>query len=347
MEHLVVRKDPPLKLIVTIPAVNEESTIGEVIREVPRAIAGFHRVEVLVVDDGSSDRTVAAAREAGADYIVSNGRNRGLAYTFRRALNEATARGADVVVNTDADNHYDQTRIPDLVAPILRGQADIVVGSRLLRGVRMRAANKHGNRLANALMQRLLKVEGLDVSSGYRAYSREAAMKLTVFSRHTYTHETLFNALDRGLRIASVPLPARHVHRPSRLISSLPTHVWRAGVVILQSILRYQPLQAYGSLGILFAAAGSLPFARYLYFLLRGDEGGHVQSLIAGTVLLFLGVQLFVVGLLATAISWNRQLVEEVLYSLKESRPPDLGMDAQEIMKLKPNEHANVRVKVA
>jgi glycosyltransferase involved in cell wall biosynthesis len=307
-----------MKVIVTIPAYNEEENIAEVIQEIPRRIFGVARVEVLVLDDGSRDRTVDVALAAGADYVISNGLNRGLAYTFQRAINEALARGADVIVNTDADNHYDQTRIPDLIAPILNHQADIVVGSRVLERLKMRWANKQGNRVANFVMQRMLGIPGVDVSSGYRAYSREAALSLNVLSGHTYTHETLFNALDHRLRIVSLPLEARHVDRPSRLIRGLPRHIWRAGLVILQSILRYKPLHAYGTLGLIAALAGTVPFLRFLYFFAQGDGDGHLQSLIAGAVLLFLGVQFIVFGMLAKAISWNRQLLEEVLYRLKD-----------------------------
>ena len=307
-----------MKVIVTIPAFNEEEDIAAVIREIPRSIPGVSRVEVLVLDDGSRDRTVDVALAAGADYVVSNGRNRGLAYTFQRALNEALDRGADIIVNTDADNHYDQTRIPDLVAPILSHESDIVVGSRVLGSLQMRWANKQGNRVANFLMQRMLCIPDVDVSSGYRAYSREAALSLNILSGHTYTHETLFNALDRRLRIVSIPLEARHVERPSRLIQGLPKHVFRAGLGILQSILRYRPLQAYGSLGLLFALAGAVPFLRFLYFFAGGNGEGHLQSLVVGTVLLFMGVLFIVFGMLAKAISWNRQLLEDVLYRLKD-----------------------------
>ncbi|HXH21050.1 MAG TPA: glycosyltransferase family 2 protein [Dehalococcoidia bacterium] len=309
-----------MKLIVTIPALNEEATIGDVIREVPRTIEGVDRIEVLVLDDGSTDGTVAAALAAGADYVVSNSRNRGLAFTFQRALEEALARGADVIVNTDADNHYDQTRIPELIQPILEGRAEIVVGSRLLRGLKMKPANKHGNRLANFILQRLLRIDGIDVSSGYRAYSRRAALGLNVFSGHTYTHETLFSALDQGLKIVSVPLPARAVERPSRLISSLPRHVWRAGTVVLQSILRYRPFQAYGALGLALVVLGLVPFTRYMYLFATGEAAGHVQSLIAGAALVLFGAQVFAMGLLATAVGWNRRLLEEVLLRLKEEQ---------------------------
>ncbi len=341
-----------MKLIVTIPALNEEETIADVIREIPRSIAGLRAVEVLVLDDGSTDGTVNAALAAGADYVVSNGRNRGLAYTFQRALREAVARGADVIVNTDADNHYDQTRIPDLIAPVLEGEADIVVGSRVLKGLKMKAANKHGNRVANFLLQRLLNIEGIDVSSGYRAYSREAAMTLNVFSGHTYTHETLFNAIDRGLRVVSVPLPARAVDRPSRLITSLPRHVWRAGTVILQAMLRYRPLQAYGTVGLALILAGLAPFARFMVLAAAGEPGGHVQSLIAGAALILFGAQMCVIGLLAMAISWNRRMLEEVLFRVKDLAParPATSLERAPLSTIVPLRRASIsngRVKVA
>ena len=306
-----------MKLIVTIPAYNEEESIGQVIAEIPRHIVGVDAVEVLVVDDGSTDATVQEALAAGADHIVSLGRNRGLAEAFRVALREAVARGADLIVNTDADNHYDQTRIPDLIQPLLRKEAEIAVGSRLLDDVPMRAANKYGNRIANFIMQRLLRLPDIDVSTGFRAYTREAALALNVLSRHTYTHETLINALDRELAIANVPLPARPVTRPSRLIRSLPSHVWKAGLVILNSFTLYRPLQVWGAMGVVFALAGSVPFVRFLYFVLQGEGNGHVQSLVAGSVLLFLGMQMFIAGLLASAMRWNRRLIEDVLYRLK------------------------------
>jgi hypothetical protein len=306
------------KLIVTIPAYNEEATIGQVISEVPRSIVGVSSVEVLVVDDGSSDGTVGAARAAGADYIVSHARNRGLAEAFKTALSEAVARGADLIVNTDADNHYDQSRIPDLIQPLLRGTADISIGSRELSGLRMRAANKYGNRLANVVMQRLLNLPAVDVSTGFRGYTREAAMRLTILSHHTYTHETLINAVEQRLVVENVSLPARPVERPSRLIRSLPSHVWQAGMVILRSFTLYRPLQVWGRLGLLCALLGTVPFLRYLTMVVQGSGAGHVQSLVVGLALLVFGVQLYIVGLIASATAWNRRLLEDVLYRMKD-----------------------------
>ena len=306
-----------MRLIVTIPALNEAATIGAVIREVPRHIPGIATVEVLVVDAGSRDDTVEEALRAGADYVVSNRLNRGLAATFKIALMEACARGADIIVNTDADNHYDQTRIPELIAPLLRREADIAIGSRLIDALPMKMANKYGNKVANYIMQRLLRLPDIDVSTGFRAYSREAAMKLNVLSDHTYTHETLINALDQRLGIVNVPIPARHVARPSRLIKGIASHVWRAGGVILRSFLLYRPMQVYGVLGAALFALGTVPFARFGYFVLNGDGQGHVQSLVIGSALWFIGGQMLITGMLALAIGWNRRMIEEALYRMK------------------------------
>jgi len=309
-----------MKLIVTIPALNEAATIGDVVREIPREIAGIDTVEVLVLDDGSRDATVAAARDAGAEHVVSHPLNRGLAAAFKLALQEAIVRGADIVVNTDADNHYDQRRIPELVAPLLAREADIAIGSRLIDELPMKPANKYGNKAANFIMQRLLRIPDVDVSTGFRAYTREAAMKLNVLSDHTYTHETLINALDQRLAIVNVPIAARHVERPSRLIRGIASHVLRAGGVILRSFMLYKPMQVYGALGAVLLMLGAVPFARYGWFLSQGESEGHVQSLIIGSALWFVGGQMFITGLLAVAIGWNRRMMEEVLYRMKEER---------------------------
>jgi len=309
-----------MKLIVTIPALNEAPTIGLVIREIPRQIEGIDTVEVLVLDDGSRDDTVKEALQAGADYVVSNRLNRGLAATFKTALQEAVLRGADIIVNTDADNHYDQSRIAELVVPLLRNEADITIGSRLIDELPMRKANKYGNKIANYIMQRALQLPDVDVSTGFRGYTREAAMKLNVLSDHTYTHETLINALDQRMRIANVPIAARHVERPSRLIKGIASHVVRAGGVILRSFLLYRPMQVYGTAGAMLLMMGVVPFARYGYFLLQGNGAGHVQSLVVGTALWIVGGQMFITGMLATAIAWNRRMMEDILFRMKDER---------------------------
>ncbi len=309
-----------VKLIVTIPALDEAPTIGAVISEIPRTIEGVDSVEVLVLDDGSRDETVERALEAGADYVISNRLNRGLAAAFKTALQEAVARGADIIVNTDADNHYDQTRIPELIAPLLSHDADIAVGSRMIDSLPMKPANKYGNKAANFIMQRLLRLPDIDVSTGFRAYTRNAAMRLNVLSDHTYTHETLINALDQRLSIVNVPVEARHVVRPSRLIKSIGSHVVRAGGVIVRSFLLYRPMQVYGMAGAFLLALGLVPFARYAYFVAQGDRAGHLQSLVIGVALSFLGGQMLITGMLAMAIGWNRRMLEEVLFRMKTER---------------------------
>jgi glycosyltransferase involved in cell wall biosynthesis len=306
-------------LIVTIPAHNEEDNIAAVIREIPRSIDGVGRVEVLVLDDGSTDDTVAIACAAGADHVISHNKRKGLAFTFRDAIDAALARGADVIVNTDADNHYDQSRIPDLIAPILTGDADISVGSRDISNVPMKRSHRWGNHLGSRALRALVRLPaGVDVSSGYRAYSREAALRLNVISGYTYTHETLIAAMEQGLTIANVVIPARYVERPSRLMGGVFGHVLRAVAVILRSYAIYQPIRVFSTLGLLFLVAGAVPIARFLYFFAFNGSSGHIQSLVIGGVLFIVGFQVLVLSLLASALSWNRRMIEELL--LRERR---------------------------
>lgn len=317
------------RLIVTIPAFNEADYIADVIEEVPRTVDGFDSVCVLVVDDGSSDSTSEAAIAAGADWVVRNRENMGLGFTFQRGLLEAVAREADVIVNTDADNHYDQTAIPALVEPICTGDADIVIGSRVISKADMPASRYYGNRLANGLMQRVLGLPGIDVSTGFRAYSREAALRMFVPSPYTYTHETLLSAIDQRLVIKNHPVPARKVERPSRLMSSVPSHIVRAGLVIGKSLLIYRPMAAYLLLALVIAFPGFIALGRFLFEFFRGDGAGHTQSLVIGMSLLVIASQIAIAGLVAYAIRGNRWLLQELLRNSKEmaarGTPPDRG----------------------
>jgi glycosyltransferase involved in cell wall biosynthesis len=306
---------PRLKLIVTIPAHNEEENIGDVIREIPREIPGVASVEVLVLDDGSNDGTVTAAWAAGADYVISHNRRLGLARTFRDAVDGALSRGADVIVNTDGDNHYDQSRIPELVAPIVTGRADIVVGSRVVKQVQMKASHKYGNMVGSTMVRKLVGLPSdIDVSSGFRAYDREAAMRMNVIAGYTYTHETLIAAMEQGMTIVDVPIPARHVARPSRLMGGVFGHILRAVAVILRSYAVYQPIRTFSLLGIIFVLLGTYPLLRFVYFYWQGQGEGHIQSLIIGGVMTTVGAQVFVLSLIASALSWNRRMIEEMLY---------------------------------
>jgi glycosyltransferase involved in cell wall biosynthesis len=283
-----------------------------------------------VLDDGSTDGTVTTAWAAGADYVISHNRRLGLARTFRDAVDAALAKGADVIVNTDADNHYDQSRIPDLIAPIVAGRADIVVGSRGVKQVRMRASHKYGNMVGSTMVRKLVGLpDDIDVSSGFRAYDREAAMRMNVIAGYTYTHETLIAAMEQGMTIVDVPIPAREVQRPSRLMGGVIGHIIRALAVIVRSYAVYQPIRTFSVLGIVCVLLGSYPLLRFVYFYWQGDGEGHIQSLIIGGVMTTVGAQIFVLSLIASALSWNRRMIEELLYRERRRDYSDTARDAE------------------
>ncbi|MBI2426772.1 MAG: glycosyltransferase family 2 protein [Candidatus Kerfeldbacteria bacterium] len=308
-----------MKLIVTIPALNEEENIADVIREIPRVITGVDQVEVLVVDDGSTDRTVEIAKAAGADSLIRHKTNLGLAKTFRDGLDEALKRGADIIVNTDGDNHYDQSKIPDLVQPILEQRADIVLGSRKVKELaEMPAINKYGNLFGSWVNRKLFGFPPVDLSTGYRAYSREAALRVNVFSNHTYVHTTLLSAIDQKLTIVDIPIRARKVTRKSRLIKSIPKHILHAQAYIVINIVLFRPIRFFGMLAALFITVGFLVVLRFLYLYFTEGGQGHVQSLLLAGVLIIIGFQSIVLGLIASAIGWSRKLQEEQLYRLRK-----------------------------
>jgi glycosyltransferase involved in cell wall biosynthesis len=313
-----------MKLIVTIPAFNEEENIAAVIREIPRQIPGVDRVEVLVYDDGSRDRTVELARAAGADHVLSHPKNKGLATTFKDALWAALQRGADIIVNTDGDNHYDQSRIPDLIAPILAGRAQISIGSRRVAELEhMPFWNKHLNQIGSLVMTRWVGLPKLDVSTGYRAYTREAALKLGVYSNHTYVHTTLLSARDWQLDIVEVPIMARQVTRKSRLIKNIPDHLVKASVNIIRNVALFRPLRFFGPIAVVLFLVGAGVIGRFLYFVVVADGRGHIQSLILAVALILLSAGCMMLGLLGSSIGWTRKTAEEALYLLKKRELED------------------------
>ncbi len=308
-----------MKLVVTIPAYNEDENIVDVIKEIPRDIPGIDKVEVLVLDDGSTDKTVELSKNAGADYIISHRKNKGLAQTFRDALNAAVERGADLIVNTDGDNHYDQSKIPELIKPVLNKEADLVIGDRVVEDLKdMPMLNRLGNRIGSFITCRLAGLPRLDVSTGFRAYSREAALKIYVYSEHTYTHSTLMSAADHKLKISSIPIKARKVTRSSRLIPSIPHFIINAGATIMRNIILFKPLRVFSVLGLIIFIPGLILVIRFLYYYFSGDGGGHIQSLIIASVLMLIGFQVVIMGLIASAIGWNRKILEEILYRTKK-----------------------------
>ncbi|MBU0598626.1 glycosyltransferase family 2 protein [Patescibacteria group bacterium] len=311
-----------MKLIVTIPAYNEEESIKDVIHSIPKQMQGIDRVEILVIDDGSTDNTKVSAHESGADHVISNKVNRGLATTFRRGINKALELGADIIVNTDADNQYDQTEIPKLIAPILNGQADIVSGDRQIEKLdHMPSSKKYGNMLGSWVVRKVSGLPIKDASSGFRAFSREAALRLSVLSHHTYTHETIIEAQDKKLVFIEVPCTFRaRVGTSSRLISGVFGHIKKSGATIVRTTIRHRPLKTFVYIGGFLLLLGIIIGVRFIYFYMTGNSSGHIQSLIFVAILIMLGFQIVVLGLLADNINANRRINEEILYRLKKEQ---------------------------
>lgn len=305
-------------LIVTIPAYNEEKTIGKVIREIPRKIFGIDKIFILLADDGSQDKTVERAQEAGADFIISHP-NRGLALNFKMALEEALKLGADIIVNIDADGQYDSEEIPKLIKPILERRAEIVLGDRQIRKLSwMSFGNKYGNILGSWFLRKLTGLNIIDASTGFRAFTREAALRLSVMTRHTYTHETLIQAADQDLPMAQVPVEFRRRQGRSRLISNLRSHIFKASITIIRTFTVYKPLRVMLTLGGILFLIGFVLIIRFLYFWFVAGGAGHIQSLIIASVFMMIGFQTIVLGLVASAIGWSRKLKEEILYRIKK-----------------------------
>ena len=303
-----------VKLIVQIPCHNEAETLGSVLDDIPRAIGGIDQIETLVIDDGSTDGTAEVAAGLGVDHIVRNTSNAGLARTFERGLRAALARGADIVVNTDGDNQYAGSSIPDLIRPILEGRADVVVGDRnTSSSSEFSWLKKVLQRMGTTVVRRLSGLEVNDAVSGFRAYSRQAALQTDVLSSFSYTTETLIQAGRRGLVIASVPVQTNPSTRPSRLARSMMSFVGRQVITIARAYVMYSPLRAIGTLGAVMMLIGIVPIVRFLYFYFSGDGDGHVQSLVLGSMFCTLGYLTLVIAILSDIIASNRKLIEMTL----------------------------------
>lgn len=323
-----------MKLIIQIPCYNEEGTLGVALQALPRAVAGFDHVEWLIVDDGSRDRTTEVAIAHGVHHVVRHTRNQGLARAFMTGLEASLAAGADVIVNTDADNQYNAEDIPALVAPILASQADVVIGARPIETIQHFSKIK---RLLQGLGSWVVRVASKtdvpDAPSGFRALSRKAALEVNVFSDYTYTIETIIQAGQKRMAIASVPVRVNADLRPSRLVRSIGSYVFRSMMVIGRIFITYKPFYAFTFLAALLFLPGVALAMRFLVFYLQGRGDGHVQSVILSALLLGLGFFLYVTGILADLISVNRKLLEginvrmrklELTESLARGRAPSL-----------------------
>jgi len=302
-----------MKLFVQIPCLNEEGTLASVISDIPRRLNGIDEVKVLVIDDGSSDKTSEVACKAGADYVLRLPYPQGLARAFSAGINRCLELGADVIVNTDGDHQYEGKDIPRLILPILQGKADIVIGDRQVKKLAhfspvKRSLQKLGSRAVGVLSS----VRVPDATSGFRAYSREAALRLNVFSKFTYTLETIIQAGKNQIAVTHVPIQANGPTRQSRLFANIPTYLKRSVSTILRIYALYEPLRTLFYIGGVVFSLGVVGVLRFLFYWLIGDGDGHVQSLIISAVLLILGFQVGVLGILADLISVNRRLGEEV-----------------------------------
>ncbi|MEA3400292.1 MAG: glycosyltransferase family 2 protein [Armatimonadota bacterium] len=310
-----------MKLIVQIPCYNEEGTIARTIEDIPRHIAGVDSVEVLIIDDGSSDRTVERALKAGADHLIGFAQNRGLAAAFNAGLDEAVKLGADVIVNTDGDNQYRGECIPDLVGPIVRGEADVVVGARPIDKIEdFSWLKKRLQRLGSWLVRKVSATDVSDATSGFRAFSRQAAVRLTVVSSFTYTHETLIQAGRSGMAVAEVPVRTNERTRPSRLFKSIPEYIARSLSTIGRIYTLYQPFTFFSIIAALLFCVGAALAGRYAYYYAMGQGGGHVQSVLASGVLVILAMQAFIVGIVADLIAANRKLLQDLLARLRQAQ---------------------------
>lgn len=307
-----------MKLIVQIPCLNEEATLAQTLVDIPRDVPGVDRVEILIIDDGSSDRTVDVARQFGADHIVSNHQNLGLARSFSRGIEECLRLGADIIVNTDGDNQYCGADIAKLVQPIIDRKADIVIGDRQTRSVdHFSVIKKTLQVLGSRLMSMMTGTEMPDAVSGFRAFSRDAALKMNIVSLFSYTLETLIQAASKKLRIVSIPVGTNAKTRESRLFTSVAGFVSRQLETLVLIYVMYRPLRAFCIVGSVLALVGAAPIARFVYFYASGDGAGHLQSLVLAGVLVIMSFVSFVTGLLADVVSRNRQLLEMTLEKVR------------------------------
>ena len=308
-----------MKLIVQIPCHNEEDSLAEVIENIPRNIVGIQTVEVLVIDDGSTDRTCEVAREAGADHIIKNTRNMGLARTFRLGLETALKLDADIIVNTDGDHQYPGYEIPQLVQPILNETADIVIGDRKpSQNPEFSWTKRQLQKIGSKVVAHMAGIEVPDAVSGFRAFSRKAALKMNVVSNFSYTIETVIQAGRKQLNVVSIPIKTHKTKRPSRLFRNIPHFVAQSAITILRSYAMYRPLRVFMYLGLGLLFLGSIPLVRFLIHYFLGNGEGKIQSLIVGAILMTLGGLTFMFGLLADLISFNRQLSEMTLQRVRE-----------------------------
>ena len=317
----------PVKLIIQIPCLNEAATLPATLADLPRSIPGIDLVEVLIVDDGSRDGTADVARQCGVEHVVRFRRNKGLAAAFMAGIDASLKAGADFIVNTDADNQYAAHEIPKLLEPLLSGAADIVIGDRNVGELRHMSWRKRQlQRLGSWVVRQVSNTSVPDTTSGFRAYTREAALRMTVISEFSYTLESIIQAGKKRMAIAHVPVATNPRTRESRLFDSVFSYIKRSAATIVRIYAMYEPLKVFTYLGLSVLGIGVAISIRFLYDYFTEAGFGperHLQSLIASAVLMIVGFQVIVIGLLADMISGNRKLLEDVLYRVRKLELPD------------------------
>ncbi len=319
-----------MKVVVQIPCFNEAETLPGVLADIPRAIEGVSQVLVLVIDDGSSDKTSDIAREAGADHVIRHPQNRGLAATFSTGLEQALALGADIIVNTDGDNQYPGAAIPDLVAPIVEGRADLVIGNRSpAADPNVPTGKRWMYRLGNHVVRQVTGMQVHDAPSGFRAMSRDFARHTHLTNAFSYTLETIFTAAERKVTLVEIPIKANPKLRESRLFGSLTEYVRRSAGIILKAYAMHKPMRAFGWISLPFLLLGVGLGFRFLYFFLEDpSRSGHIQSLILAAISTLVGVQIFIFGMLGELVRTNRLLLQKLLARSPESAAPQSSPDA-------------------
>jgi glycosyltransferase involved in cell wall biosynthesis len=308
------------KLIIQIPCYNEEQTLGKTLSELPRVVPGIDRVEWLVINDGSSDRTSEVARTLGVDHVVELPQHRGLATAFLSGIEACLRAGADVIVNTDADNQYRAQDIPVLIAPVLAGKADIVIGARPIEQIRRFSRSRRFLQRAGSWAVRVASQTDIpDATSGFRAVSRNAALQPNFFGVYTYTLEMIIQAGQKGIAITSVPIRTNEDLRPSRLIKSVPSYIGQSILTLLRVFVVYRPLRFFFILGCIALGAGGLLGVRWLVLFLSGTARTHLPSLILAAVLLIWGLLLWIFGLAADLVAANRMLLEDIQVRARRS----------------------------
>ena len=309
-----------MKLLIQIPCLNEEDQLPGMLAELPRHVAGFTSVEWLVIDDGSTDRTIEVARENGVDHVVKLPQNRGLASAFQAGLDACVKLGADVIVNTDADNQYDSAAIPGLVAPVLSKEADIVVGDRDVRSIEEFSRLKIKLQLLGSwVVQQASGTDVPDATSGFRAYSREAALRLLVVNRYTYTIESIIQAGRSNAAIMSAPVGTNPATRESRLFGSMWGYIRRNALTILRVFAAYEPLKFFGFLASILLVLAGIAFIPFLSdWILTGDSSGHLQSIIVGSTLVVAAFQTIALAVVADLVASHRAVSQQVFERVRK-----------------------------